>query len=356
MDLHQLRQQIDQIDQELVTKLNQRVELARAVAREKDKNGLPIYHPEREAKVFDKIARMNPGPLSEENLQHIYREIISAMIALEKPLTISFLGPEATFTEQAARLCFGSSLRYQAAPSIPDVFRAVDRQEADYGVVPIENSTGGTVIHSLDMLAETELKITNQIYLPIEHCLLSNCELRDIKVIYSKDQAFLQARVWLTRHVPHAEQVEVDSTVHAVQRATREEGAAAIASSLAAERYGLAICAERIQDRQDNETRFLVIGRHASEALGEGRDKTSLVFSIRDAVGTLERALGAFSSRGLNLTKIESRPSQRRAWDYVFFVDLIGHWQDENVQAAVQDLRERCPMVRWLGSYPESRR
>jgi len=356
MDLDAVRQEIDAIDREIITRLNKRVRLAGEVARAKEASGLPIYIPEREEQVFRKLAALNEGPLSETALRHIYREIISAMISLEHPLRIAYLGPEGTFTEQAALKNFGASLSYQAVPSIADVFAAVEQGEADYGVIPIENSTGGAVIHSLDMLAETELKIIAQVYLPVEHCLLAACPLAEITEIHSKDQALIQCRGWLQRHLPSARQVECDSTTGAVQQALARPGVAAIASEPASERYSLPIVARGIQDRLDNETRFLVIGRQANcGATGTGLDKTSLVFSIRDEVGALEQAVHAFSARGLNLTKIESRPSRKKAWDYLFFVDVIGHWEDSAMQAAVEELRERCPLVKWLGSYPNAR-
>lgn len=352
MDLASVREKIDGIDREIIARLNERVRLASDVARAKHEAGLPIYHPEREEQVFSRLEAINSGPLGPGAIRRIYREIISAMIALEKKLLIAYLGPEGTYTEQAARKNFGSSLDYLPLGSIADVFVAVEKGEADYGVIPIENSTGGAVTHSLDMLAETDLKIINQVYLPIDHCLISNSPLEEIREVHSKDQALLQCRQWLARHLPKATLVEVDSTALAVQKAGSEPGIAAVASEIAADRYGVPVVARAIQERADSVTRFLVIGRQSGGSTGSGKDKTSIVISINDDVGALERALHPFSSRGINLTKIESRPTRRKAWDYLFFIDFRGHWNDPAVQEAVADLKNRCPMIKWLGSYP----
>lgn len=356
MDLDEVRQKIDAIDHDIIARINERVRLASEVARAKHAAGLPIYIPEREEQVFRKLAALNEGPLTEKAIRHIYREIISAMIALEQPLRIAYLGPEGTYTEQAARKNFGSSLDYHAVPSIADVFSEVERQEADYGVVPIENSTGGAVIHSLDMLAETDLKIIAQVYLPVEHCLLSNSALSEITEVRSKDQALIQCRNWLQRNLPNAQQIECDSTTAAVMHAAENVGTAAIAGEVAAERYTVGVVAKSIQDRKDNETRFLVIGPNANQGeTGPGMDKTSLLFSIRDEVGALEKVLHVFSQRSINLSKIESRPSRKKAWEYLFFVDFGGHWNEPGIQEAVKELNALCPKVKWLGSYPNSR-
>lgn len=353
MDLSSVREKIDAIDREIVTRLNERVRLASDVARVKHEAGLPIYHPEREEQVLAKLEEINTGPLTGPAIRRIYREIISAMIALEKKLQIAYLGPEATYTEQAARKTFGSSLDYLPMGTIADVFAAVEKGEADYGVIPIENSTGGAVIHSLDMLVETDLKIINQVYLPIDHCLISNSPLEEIREVHSKDQALLQCRQWLARHLPKAVQVDANSTAQAVQKAGKEKGVAAIASEIAAERYHVPIVARAIQERADNVTRFLVIARDSGGKTGSGKDRTSIVISINNEVGTLVRVLEPFSQRGIDLSKIESRPTRRKAWDYLFFIDFKGHWNDPAVQEAVTELKRSCPMVKWLGSYPD---
>ncbi|MGJ3242069.1 MAG: prephenate dehydratase [Opitutales bacterium] len=354
MTLEELRKQIDAIDSEIVERLNARVRLASEIGRLKKERGEEIYVPSREQQVFEKIAALNGGPLEESALRFIYREIISASIRLEEEIVIAYLGPEGTFTQQAAVKNFGSSQKYRALNTIPDVITEVERGEANYGVFPIENSTGGAVNHSQERLVESDLKIIAQVFLKVEHCLISNHPLEAIEVVYSKDQALNQCRDWLRRHLPRAKQVEVDSTSKGVVIAKETEGAAAIAGILASEQHRVPVVAENIQDANDNSTRFLVIGRAVSPPTGNGRDRTSIVFTIRDEVAALQKALEPFSSRGINLCKIESRPSRRKAWDYYFFVDLIGHYDDPDVKAAMAELEQRCPFVKWLGSYPNA--
>jgi chorismate mutase/prephenate dehydratase len=238
--------------------------------------------------------------------------------------------------------------------SVPDVFTAVRRGEADYGVVPVENSTQGTVISTLDMLVESELTIVAQIYLDIAHCLISQSPLEQIRSVHSKDNALGQCRQWLARMLPGVELVESASTAASVELAAKDPTVAAIASSIAAELYGVPIVHENVMDRQNNVTRFLVIGKQPTPRLGEGRDKTSLVFSLHDEPGSLLKALLSFSSRGINLCKIESRPSRRKVWDYYFYVDIIGHRGDPPVVEALAELERMCPVLKWLGSYPNT--
>jgi chorismate mutase / prephenate dehydratase len=354
MDLEALRREIDRVDKEIITRLNQRVQLASQVGHIKLEQGLDIYVPSREEEVFGKLTAHSEGPLSGRAIRSIYREIISAAIALEKPLRVAYLGPEATYTHQAALKNFGSSISYAALNSVPDVFVAVKRGDADYGVVPIENSTQGTVISSLDMLVETELTIVAQIYLEIAHCLISQSPLEQIRSVHSKDNALGQCRQWLARMLPGVELVEAASTAAAVRLAAETPGVAAIASQVAAHLYNVPIVCENVMDKQDNVTRFLVIGKQPTPPLGQGRDKTSIVFSLHDEPGALLKALLAFSSRGINLCKIESRPSRRRAWDYYFYVDIIGHRQDPVVADSLRELEKMCPIFKWLGSYPNS--
>jgi chorismate mutase/prephenate dehydratase len=342
----------DALDLEIVKLLNQRVKHAGEIGKIKHANGADYYDPTREAQVMAKVCSLNPGPIKNPTIRSVYREVISGSIALEKKLVIAYLGPEATYTHQAAISNFGVSLDYRAIKTIPDVFGEVESGAADYGVVPIENSTEGAVFHSMDMLVESNLHICSQVYMPIEHCLISQSALKEIKEVRSKDQALGQCREWLRAKLPHAEIVDVVSTAEAVRLAKEAKGVAAVASALSAQRYGIKIQARGIQDREDNVTRFLVVGKTQAKPLGDGRDKTSLVISLRDEVGALEKTLQAFAKRGINLSKIESRPSRKKAWDYYFFIDLIGHYEDEAVQAAVQDLKGHCPLVKWLGSYP----
>lgn len=348
------RQRIDAIDAQVIALLNERLGEAASIGRIKKESGAAIYVPEREEEVLRKVQSHNAGPLPEKALRAIYREIMSAAIALEKTTTIAYLGPAATFTHQAAMAKFGASLEYRAYSSISDVFSAVERKDADYGVIPIENSTEGAVFHSLDTLVDSDLKIVSQVYLPIEHCLLSEGSLADITEVCSKDQAIGQCRGWLQINLPKARLTDTASTAHAVQLVKNRPQAAAIASALAGEMHGVPLVARGIQDKSDNITRFLVVGRNASPVKGGGENKTSLVISINDEVGALQKAIEPFSSRRINLCKIESRPSRKRPWDYYFFIDIIGHHEDADVQAALSELRRFCPLVKWLGSYPNA--
>jgi chorismate mutase/prephenate dehydratase len=354
MSLADFRARIDAIDKDILRLLNERVQLAAQIGREKRRNGAEIYVAQREEEVLTGLAKLNEGPLDEKAIRAIYREIMSAAIALEKPMIIAYLGPEATFTHQVALKKFGASVDYLPLATIIDVFGAVEKGEADYGVIPIENSTEGAVFHSLDTLVESELKIVAQVFLEISHHLISKSPLAAITKVYSKDQALGQCRRWLHRHLPHAACLEADSTSRAVEIARDNPGTAAIASSLAAEIFDMPIAASNIQDKADNTTRFLVIGRKPSGALGSGRDKSSYVFSLNDRPGALLTALEPFSKRSINLTKIESRPSKKKAWDYYFFVDAIGHHEEPQLRDAIAELEKQCPFVKWLGSYPNT--
>lgn len=352
MELEPIRHKIDEIDQQIIALLNERLVLAGRIGRVKRENGAEIYVPQREEEVFQRVAKANAGPLPEKAIRAIYREIMSAAISLEKKTVIGYLGPEATYTHQAAMSKFGACIDYQALTTIENVFSAVEKGEADYGVIPIENSTEGAVIHSLDMLVESELKIVAQVYLEINHNLLSQSSLEEIETVYSKDQALGQCRQWLQRRLPRAELCDVASTTSAVKIAKKDPKAAAIAAALASEIYDVPIVAQNIQDIAENITRFLVIGKSSSGPVSDGRNKTSIVVSINDEVGALQRSIAPFSSRGINLTKIESRPSRKKPWDYYFFMDVVGHYDEPGVQEALAEVRKYCPFVKWLGSYP----
>jgi chorismate mutase/prephenate dehydratase len=346
----------DEIDRGIVQLLSQRVLHAAEIGKIKHANGADYYDPTREAQVMAKIAALNPGPITNRTLQSVYREVISGSIALEKKLIIAYLGPEATYTHQAAIRNFGVSLDYRAIKTIPDVFAEVESGRADYGVVPIENSTEGAVFHSMDMLVESDLHICSQVYLPIEHCLISQSPLDQIQEVRSKDQALGQCRDWLRANLPAATLTDVVSTADAVCTAKSNAAVAAVASELSAQRYDVPIQARGVQDRDDNVTRFLVVGKTRAKPLGGGRDKTSLVISLQDEPGALEKTLRPFASRGINLSKIESRPSRKKAWDYLFFIDFIGHNDDAPVQDALVELEAHCSFVKWLGSYPNDNR
>jgi len=278
---------------------------------------------------------------------------MSAALALEKSLKVAFLGPPATFTHQAARSRFGGSVEYHSCETIDDVFDAVQKDQADYGVVPVENSTEGAVNVTLDRLGDTALKIYAEIYLPISLCLLANCPRDSIKSIYSKMEVFGQCRAWLQREMSGIECKPATSTTRAAELAAAEPNTAAIGSRLAGELYGLNLLEPNIQDLGGNTPRFLVLGHRIGDITGE--DKTSLLFAVQDKAGTLYSALEAFKHNNLNMSKIESRPSRNKAWEYVFFVDLDGHAEDHKVKAALAEMREHCTLLTVLGSYPRAR-
>jgi chorismate mutase/prephenate dehydratase len=350
MSIKNLRKKIDNIDQTITKLLNLRAKIILEVAKIKRKSGVSIYSPDREREVLRKIILKNRGPLSHIALEAIYREIMSSSLSLEKPLKIAYLGPEATFTHLAALKRFGSQVEYIACNSIGDVFLEVERDSADYGVVPIENSIEGAVSHTLDMFADSDLKICAQVILDVSHNLLANCPKDKIRRIYSNPQVFGQCSIWLQENLASAEKIEVSSTTRAAQIAAKEKYSACIASLLAARVYKLKIIAADIEDSPHNITRFLVIGKTLVKQTG--RDKTSILFSIKDRVGALHDMLIPFKKYRINLTKIESRPSKKKAWDYYFFVDLEGHQQTARVKKALSELESKCNFLKVLGSYP----
>jgi chorismate mutase/prephenate dehydratase len=349
-DLEFHRQKIDELDEQIIQALNERTRHALAIGEIKLAQGEEIYAPHRELAVLDKVCRANPGPVPNESLRAIYREIMSTSLALEKTMTIAYLGPEATFTHQAAMKRFGASLKYSAQKTIADVFNEVAHHRADYGVVPIENSTEGVVTHTLDMFIDSDLKIVAQIVMPIEHCLVGRIPKSEIEVLHTHPQALAQCRGWIMRNLPHAEVIEASSTTRAAQKAADSPHTAAIASALAAETYGLEIIEASLQDNPDNVTRFFVLGRKCSPPTPNAR--TSLMFSLRHEVGALHTALKIFQKHELNLTKIESRPSKRKAWEYIFFVDFVGHFETSPTSDAIDELQGCCNFVKILGSYP----
>lgn len=350
MSLKKLRQQIDTIDDKITALLNMRIGVAARIADVKKRDGKSLYSPEREGEVLRKISLRNKGPLANSALEAIYREIMSSALAVKEPLRIAYLGPEATFTHLAALKRFGSQVKYISCNTIADVFLEVERDAADYGVVPIENSIEGAVSHTLDMFVDSDLKICAQIILDVSHNLLANCAKGKIKRIYSNPYVFGQCRIWLQENLPYVEIIEVSSTTRAAQIAKKETGSACIASLLAAKIYKLKVLAKDIEDSPHNITRFLVIGK--SDAGRTNNDKTSVMFSIKDRVGALYDMLSSFKRYKINLTKIESRPSKKKAWDYYFFVDLEGHITDQRVKKALSKLQSQCTFMKVLGSYP----
>jgi len=347
-----LRQRIDELDERLLALLNQRYEIVRQIAELKRRSGDHAFRPEREEALLRRLLDRNEGPAPERTVRAVWREILSGARALEEPMRIAFLGPTATFTHEAAINRFGGSAEYLPQPTIADVFEAVERGQVAYGVVPVENSTEGSVTYTLDMLVDTAVHICAEIYMHIHHNLLARCAPSDIQVIYSHPQVFGQCRRWLHRNLPEVSQVEVSSTAEACARAAEEPGSAAIAGELAAVEYGLPVREARIEDFSDNITRFLVLGRQQPEPTGD--DKTSMMFVIRDRVGALYDSLCPFREHGINLTFIESRPSRRKRWEYYFFVDFAGHVAEPRVRQALEELSEYCQFVKILGSYPRA--
>src|ERR1051325_1158665 len=346
------RQAIDKLDTQIVKLLNERTKHVLAIGEIKLKAGEEIYAPHRERAVLHRVCKQNDGPMTNESLRAIYREIMSSALSLEKSLSIAYLGPEATFTHQAAIRRFGSSLRYAPLKTIADVFAEVSKNRADYGVMPVENSTEGVVTHTLDMFVDSDLKIVAQIILPVQQCLLSKSPRKQIRKLYAHPQSLAQCRGWVQNHLPHAEIIETSSNARSAELAAKEKGTAAIAGILAAEKYNVPVLEYDIQDNAANATRFLVLGRQCSPATGN--DRTSVMFSIVDRVGALYHALSPFRRYRINMTKIESRPSKRKAWEYFFFVDCDGHMSDRKVAKALALAGEHCSYVKVLGSYPNA--
>ena len=352
MSLPEHRQAIDKLDAQIVRLLNDRTRHILAIGEIKLKAGEEIYAPHRERAVFERVCAQNAGPITNEQLRTIYREIMSSALALEKTMTIAYFGPEATFTHQAAIQKFGASLNYSAQKTIGDVFTEVSKRTADYGVVPVENSTEGVVTHTLDMFVDSDLKIVSQIVLRIQQCLMSNAKLSQIKKLYVHPQSLAQCRGWLAKNLPRVEIVETSSNARSAELSAKEKFSAALGGALAAEKYDLKILAQDIQDNTVNVTRFIVLGRQCSPPTGD--DRTSLMISVADKTGALHEAIAAFHKFKINMTKIESRPSKRKAWEYFFFIDCTGHFQDAKVAKAIKLLGEHCNFVKILGSYPNT--
>ncbi len=352
MNLEELRARIDALDARIIEALNDRAQAAQAIGELKRHSNAPIYVPEREKTVFTKLSQCNQGPLDDKAVQAIYREIISAIRALEKPTSVAFLGPRDTFSHMAALRIFGAAAEYFPLPSFLDVFTEVERKRIDYGVVPVESSMGGSVSDTLDRFISSGLKIVNEVLLHVTQNLLSNCKLNEIKRVYSKDNAILQCRNWLRANLPGVELIETSSTAEAARRSAEEPGAAAIASRLAAQTYNLDILVERIEDAPHNYTRFVVVGHQIVKRTGD--DKTSVLVWVKDKPGALYNLLLPFARRNINLTRIESRPSQQKAWEYVFFIDFLGHVEDELIQEVLAEVGEHARNLKVLGSFPRA--
>ena len=352
MDLSKLRQKIDAIDQKIVGILNERAKVSLAIGQAKRQGNKGIYVPARERQVLERVRSLNKGPMPEGAVDSIYREIMSSSLALEKPLRISYLGAEGSNSYSAARKKFGAQVECVGVSSIAEVFQRVEHDDCDYGVVPIENSVEGAVTPTADMLADSDLLVCAQVTVKITHNLMAKCPMEKIRKVYSNPQVLGQCRSWLLAHMPpeRVAEVAVASTTDAAKIAGKEKGAAAIASVECASIYGLKVLKANIQDIAHNSTRFFVVGRQ--DAQPTGNDRTSIVFSIKDRPGVLHAMLAPFARNEINLTKIESRPIKKKAWDYYFFVDLIGHHDDKKVKKALEQLEGMCKFLKVLGSYP----
>jgi chorismate mutase/prephenate dehydratase len=353
--LPQLRQQIDQIDQQILALLNQRANCAMEVAKTKIATGekTTFYRPDREALVLRRIRELNPGPLSGDTTVSFFREIMSACLALEKPLEVAFLGPEGTFTQQAAFKHFGHAVHTLPAATIHEIFNSVEIDHCQFGVVPVENSTEGVIAHTLDRFLTSPLKICGEVEVRVHQNLIGNVsDLSEIKQILSHQQSLAQCRQWLDTYLPHAERVAISSNAEAVRLVKNSPHQVAIAGKVAADLYDLNIIEKNIEDEPNNTTRFMIIGKQQPESTG--LDKTSLVLSIGNQSGALHKILEPFSKHGISMTHIESRPSRQGLWDYVFFIDINGHQDDANVAKALVSLKQNVTLLNILGSYPKA--
>ena len=358
IDIGSIRGQIDSVDEQLHALLNRRAELARAVGISKHASGhiVDYYRPEREAEVLRMaLARNRNGSLRDEEILRLFREIMSACLAQEKPLKVAYLGPEGTYAQSAVLKHFGHSVRALPLASIDEVFQEVQAGNADFGVVPVENSTEGTVNNTLDRFLAASLHICGEVELRVQHNLMArDKDMKHVQRVCAHPQALGQCRGWLDEHMPGIDRVPVSSNAEGARRARDEKGTAAIAGAVAAEIYSLEILAQGIEDQSDNTTRFLVLGRKSLRP--SGADKTTILVSASETSGSgaLFRLLEPLASNDVNLTRIESRPSRKKKWDYVFFIDLVGHAEDPHVAKALAQLKQRASLFRVLGSYPQA--
>ena len=349
-ELQRLRESIDRVDERILEALSERARLARAVGSLKVGQA---YRPEREAQVLRRVKELNPGPLAGETVALLFREIMSACLAVERPITVAYLGPRGTFSERATVKHFGLAAEAMAVASIDEVFRSVESGAADFGVIPVENSTEGAVGRSLDLMPQTPMRVCGEVIVRIHHNLMAKVppkELGELRRVFSHGQSLGQCHEWLNANLPHAERVAVASNAEAARRAAEEPGAAAVAGEMAAEHYGLAILAANIEDEPNNTTRFLILGDYQPKP--SGRDKTSLVLSARNRAGAVYEMLTPFATRGVSMTKFESRPSRVALWEYLFFVDIEGHRDDPQVAEALAEVGRIAGYIKVLGSYP----
>jgi len=352
LDLEAMRTRIDELDSRLVDTMSERARIVAEIGKSKRASGYPIYAPHRERAVLEKVIADNPGPLPNRTIEAIYRELMSGSFALELPLRVGYLGPRGSFSHVAATRHFGSSVEFDDLHEIDHVFEEVAAGRCHYGLVPYENSIGGGITDTLDAFQAHEVTIYAEAMIEVNHNLLANCPPNEVERIYSKPQIFGQCRRWLSRHYPDAEQLPTLSSSRAVEQAATESGAAAIGSALAGEIYNVKPLFEQIQDKRNNITRFLVIGREAARPTG--KDKTSIMFVTAHKPGALVDVLAIFRDRDINLSHIDKRPSGRENWEYTFFIDCDRHQSDENMQAAIEEAKTHCVSLKVLGSYPRT--
>ncbi|WP_211443559.1 prephenate dehydratase [Collimonas humicola] len=348
-----LRQQIDAIDAEILALLNRRAKIAQEVGHVKAETNAPVFRPEREAQVLLKVAERNPGPLQGGDVQTIFREVMSACRALEKRVTVAYLGPAGTFSEQAVYQQFGHAVEGLPCVSIDEVFRATEAGTADFGVAPIENSSEGVINRTLDLLLQTTLNISGEVSIPVHHSLMTKeGTMAGIARICAHSQALAQCNAWLNQHYPNIERQAVASNAEAARMASENEAVAAIAGEMAAQKYDLQVVSANIQDDPHNRTRFAVVGRLQNGA--SGKDQTSLVLSVANKAGAVYKLLAPLAKHGVSMTRFESRPARMGAWEYYFYVDVEGHAADEKVAKALDELQQNAAFYKLLGSYPRS--
>jgi chorismate mutase/prephenate dehydratase len=353
VNLDELRKRIDELDEQIVRMINERARVVLEIAEAKSARGEPFYAPSREGQVYKRIRQINEGPISDVCLQAVYREIISGSLALEIPLKVAYLGPEGTFTHSAARSKFGDCVQYIPGATMDDVFTDVEHERADYGVVPVENSTGGGIHETLTRFLNSPLKVCGEIVHDIHHSLMASCEKDEIERIYSRPQVFGQTRSWLQNHLPDAELIGVTSTSVAAEQAARDPQSAAIGSAALAADHGLKVLFDRIEDYSHNVTRFFVLGPHSAGPTGD--DKTAMLCSIDDRAGALHDLLDAFKRYEINMSKIESFPSPDAAWQYYFFIDFMGHPDEDKTRNAVEEMKSQCDFLKILGAFPRAK-
>lgn len=352
MSLEELRKKIDAIDVKLVELINQRAQVVVEVGKLKQAQEGQIYVPHREKEVLDKITQLNQGPLPDKTMHAIWRELMSGSFFLERPLRIGYLGPQGSFSHNAAILKFGQSVDYEAMTDIRAIFEEVSKGHCDFGIVPIENSAGGGIRETLDAFVETDVLICAEANMAIHHNLLANCPMHEIKRIYSQPEVFAQCRNWLSATFKDAETIPMASSSRAAKLASEEPGSAAIASSIAAEIYGLKMLCQDIEDITNNITRFLIISKQDAQPTGD--DKTIILFSTAHQTGALVDVLNVFRQYDINMTNIGSRPNKKREWEYYFFVDFLGHKKDDHVKKALAEAKSHCLQLSVLGSFPRS--